>query len=159
MLSSFPNGRLHDCPTKIYKKKLVLSKIWPSDYFLLNILSKRKFVNSERPLSDCIRSKIHSKVVFVVTLGFTFHNLGTFLVLTNWRHCRGTKVQIFPGYKKHTFIFDCWWWRTVRCYQVCASFTWRLHREACSELKESFCLREDTREVTMIPKSWKILKT
>ena len=32
-------------------------------------------------------------------------------------------------------------------------FPWQLHCEACSELKESFWLREDIREVTLIPKS------
>ena len=94
---------------------------------LIEYLEYKNFVNSERSLSDCIRSEIHSKVVFAVTLRSTFHNLGTFWVLTNWRHCRGTKVQIFPGYEWHSFRFDCWWWRTVRYQQDCASFTWRLH--------------------------------
>ena len=94
---------------------------------LIEYLEYKNFVNSERSLFDCIMSEIHSKVVFVVTLGFTFHNLSTFRVITNWRRCRGTKVQIFLGYKRHTFRFDCWWWRTVRYQQGCASFTWRLH--------------------------------
>ena len=102
---------------------------------LIEYLEYKNFVNSERSLSDYIRSEIHSKVVFVVTLGSTFHNMGTFWVLTNWRHCQGTKAQIFPRYKRYTFRFDCWSWRTVRYQQGCASFTWWLHlwRIQCSE--------------------------
>ena len=45
----------------------------------MNILSIKNFVNSERSLSDCIRSKIHSKVVFVVTSGSTFSQPGYIL--------------------------------------------------------------------------------
>ena len=94
---------------------------------LIEYLEYKNFVNSDRSLSDYIRSEIHPKVVFVVTLGSTFHNVGTFWVLTNWRHCQGTKAQIFPRYKRYTFTFDCWSWRTVRYQQGCASFTWWLH--------------------------------
>ena len=42
------------------------------------------------------KSQFLSKVVFAITSRFTFHNLGTFWVLTNWHRCRGTKVHICP---------------------------------------------------------------
>ena len=38
-------------------------------------------------------------------------------------------------------------------------FPWWFHWIFFSKLKESFWLQEDTREVTLIPKSWKVLKT
>ena len=129
LLTPFPNGLLHDCPTKSLKQTCPISPIrnltfWVS---LIEYIEYKNYVNSERSLSDCIRLEIHSKVTFTITLGSTFHNLGTFWVLTNWRHCRGTKAQIFPGYKRHILRFDCWWWTTVRYQQGCAYFTWRLH--------------------------------
>ena len=67
------------------------------------------------------------KVVFVVTLKLPSTTLGIFWAITNWRHCWGEKVQIFLGYERHSFRFDCWWWTTVRYQQGCASLTWRLH--------------------------------
>ena len=50
----------------------------------------------ERSLSGK-KSQFLSKVVFVVTLGFTFYNLGTFWVLTNWHPCRGRKCTSSLG--------------------------------------------------------------
>ena len=50
----------------------------------------------ERSLSRK-KSQFLSKVVFVVTLTLPFTTLCIFWVLTNWRHCRGMKVQIIPG--------------------------------------------------------------
>ena len=113
LLTPFPNALLRDCPTKSFKTNLSYLSHQKYD-LLIEYLVYKNFVNSERSLSDYIRSEIHSKVVFVVTLGSTFHNLGTFWVLTNWHHRQGTKVQIFHGYERHTFRFDCWWWTTVR---------------------------------------------
>ena len=47
--------------------------------YLIEYLEYKNFVNSERSLSDCIRSEIHSKVVFVVTSGSTFSQPGYIL--------------------------------------------------------------------------------
>ena len=66
---------------------------------------------------------------FCCYLGIAFTTLGNFPVLTNWRRCQGAKVQIFPGYERHSFIFDCWWWKMVKHQEGCASFTWRLHSQ------------------------------
>ena len=98
------------------------------------------------------------KVVVDVTSGFTSYNLGTFWVLTNWHCCRGMKVHICPG---GTTVFKENFYGQTGIFnsKKVVFLSWRLHCKTSSELKESFWLREDTREVTLIPKSWKVSKT
>ena len=98
------------------------------------------------------------KVVFAVTSGFTFHNLGIFWVLTNWHCCRGTKVHICPGETTKFEKYFCGQTGILSRRKV-VYLPWWLHCKTSSELKESFWLREDTHKVTLIPKYWKVLKT
>ena len=77
------------------------------------------------------------KVVFVVTLGFTSYNLGTFWVLTNWRRFQGTKVHIFPGRMtvfKEDLCGQTWFFNSKKVVYL----SWRLHCKTSSELKKSF---------------------
>ena len=68
----------------------------------------------ERSLSGK-KSQFLSKSGFVVTLEFIFYNLGTFWVLTNWRHCRGKKLHIFPG--ENDKVEERFLWANMNFYQ------------------------------------------
>ena len=124
---------------------------------LIEYLEYKRFVNSERSLSDCIRPEIHSKVVFVVTSGCTFYNLGTFWVLTNWRRCRGRKCISAPGERQGLREISVGK-QGLRKQKEVVYLPWRLHCEIIQNSRTTFWLQEDIHEVTLIPKFWKVLK-
>ena len=61
--------------------------------YLIKYLEYKNFVNSERSLPNCIRSEIHSKVVFDVTLESTFSQPGYILSANNDIVDRKVKVM------------------------------------------------------------------
>ena len=72
LLTPFPNGPLHDRPTKIYKKKLVIFRnmtFWLVFDWISCIWNS---VNSERSLSKLAANYL---TAYWVTSGFHFHTL------------------------------------------------------------------------------------
>ena len=82
-MTPFPNGYVY-----FFNQFIQIFECW-----FISGLVKSGF---ERSLSEK-KSQFLSKSGFVVAFGIYLCNLGTFWVLTNWRRCRGMKVNICPG--------------------------------------------------------------
>ena len=98
------------------------------------------------------------KVVLLLPWDLPFTTLGTFWVLTNWCRCQGWKCVSTLGERQILKKYFCGQTGILSAEEV-VYFPWQIHCKTFLEPKESFWLREDTHEVTLIPKSWKVLET
>ena len=94
---------------------------------------------------------------FCCYLGVYLLQPGTFCVLTKWYRCQGRKCISALGERQRLrkiSVGNRNPEKKKRLYICPGDFTVKLFQN----LRKTFWLQEDAREVTLIPKSWKVLK-